>query len=450
LSDDIAAEIELLRRLVLQERGVDMVRLGPYLNLVYTDDQWYQQYPGIHKSRTIYDLANHQKPAAPPIEDIGHFMATFDVGSDPWRFVVAHYSRVFERFAFCDIGAQYGSAAMEIATFLRSLRAECRILSFEPGIAGDLTKRNFENNGFPEISFYQPAAGPVDGHVVLHREIGHSANNRIVNPARRRDWGSTSLPVRCVRVDTALKAQGAFGPTLAKIDTQGGEPGVLMGMSEVLNRHPVSMLLEYTPQAIESAVNPEEFVLGLLRTHHCFDTGVLNSRLVEVTPNNVTTHRRDVSASTDRWVDLLLIPNTLPGAAEICDRIRAVSHGTLEAEGAEGNIVIVPAAQGLVRQADFAGAINLLLKGGAPSHNGMTKYLLGYSLHRVGRHAEAEAQLRDALALGFNGALVNLALAYCRRAVGDATGAAEYFAKSEAIDPNHSGVADARKLFAAG
>src|SRR5215204_4040457 len=227
---DLSKQLDLLQRLVLQERSVDLIELGPFMNLVYTDDRWYTNFPDIYKNKSIYDLAKHQKPAADPIGDIDAFIAGFDIRDQPFRFLLAHYAKTFPNFTFCDIGAQYGTSAMSTCLFLRSLASNVKILAFEPGLASALTPLNFINNRFPEITFVPAAVGPVDGYVVLHRELGESENNRIVNPAHDTKRGSISLPVKCVRLDTILKEQGAFGPTVAKIDTQGGEPGVILGM----------------------------------------------------------------------------------------------------------------------------------------------------------------------------------------------------------------------------
>jgi FkbM family methyltransferase len=332
---DLPTEVGRLHRMVMEERSIDLVEDGPYLILHYTDE-WYASVPLECRNRTEYDLAGHQKPCAPIVDDVDRFFHSLDIAADPWGFMLAYYSRIFREFTVCDIGSHYGQTTMDTALALRSLRANAKLLSFEPGICGTLTPLNYENNGFREIYFYRAAVGPVDGHVVLYREIGQSENNRIVKLTSQH-WGAQSFPVRCIRIDTLFREIGAFGPTLAKIDTQGGEPGVIAGMIELMREHPVSMLMEYTPGAIFKTVNPVDFIRRLLQSHWCFDTGVEVARLVEVTPDTAEQHRRSVSASEKQWVDLLLLAKTAPGAEDAYARLKAAALMPVAAQARFGS-----------------------------------------------------------------------------------------------------------------
>ena len=271
------------------DRSVDLVELGPFMNMMWTDDAGYEAIAAEHKNKTIYDLASFTKPG--PRES-----------DDAFSTALAEFAGEYPDFTFCEVGAQYGSSTMETVRFFRHIGTEPAVFAFEPGTAAPLTPINFENNGFGEITFERAAIGPVDGWAILHRELGHSEDNRIVNPVRDRNRGSTSYPVRCWRLDTYLERAGRFGPLAAKIDTQGAEPGVLSGMARLMETQPVLMLMEYTPWAISPVVEPADFLRKLMRTHSVFDVH-LNE---EVT--NPEDHRDYVNSSTARWTDLLLKP----------------------------------------------------------------------------------------------------------------------------------------------
>jgi FkbM family methyltransferase len=321
------ADDSLIWRAIMQERSVDMIRLGPFMNIVHTDDNWYAGFPDQYKNQTIYDLAGHTCEPLPKITDIAGFLDEFDVKAQPYRYLAVVFVATFPAFCYCDIGAQYGTSAMEMARLFRSVGARPRQFAFEPGIASNLVPMNLVNNGFPEIEFHPVAIGPVDGFVVLHRELGASEDNRIVNPVRQRERGSMSFAVRCQRIDSFLRAQAAFGPALVKIDTQGAEPGVLAGMRELLGCHPVAGSIEFTPDAIRGATDPDAFVGQLLDTHYVFDQGVLDSRLQEITRSNLTGFGERVFNTPDRWVDLMLVPKAADALRGCVARLRAAQHG---------------------------------------------------------------------------------------------------------------------------
>jgi hypothetical protein len=176
-------------------------------------------------------------------------------------------------------------------------------------------------------NFYPTAIGPVNGFVVLHREMGASENNRIVNPVSRRERGDISVAVECQKVDSFLKTHDAFGPALVKIDTQGAEPGVLAGMRELLRLQPVAGTMEFTPDAIRGAADPDAFVQKLLETHYVFNQGVLDSRLEEITEGNLEGFGAHVFNTPHRWVDLMLVPKAVDALQEHVVRLRDAQHG---------------------------------------------------------------------------------------------------------------------------
>jgi FkbM family methyltransferase len=315
-----------LEKLVLQEKSVDLVQIGPFMNLVYTDDAWYATHQEEYKRKTIYDLARHSKPdfgiPCTAEEFIASCRNAYEVDQLLIAYMAAEYGSLF---TVCDIGIQYGSGCMVTALFLRRLGIANRIHAFDPGIAGALAPLNFENNGLAEsIDFHPVAVGPVDGYVVLHRELGHSEDNRIVSPLYSRERGSIALPTRCCRLDTVLQNVDAARPAYIKVDTQGAEPGVWAGMSNLLAAHTVLATLEYVPQVIAAERDPVDFVLELLSTHTVFDVGINGSRVTGVDQNTVTNFADMILKTPERWTDLALIDRRHPRHNLICRQLSAL------------------------------------------------------------------------------------------------------------------------------
>src|SRR5262249_15350870 len=143
---------------------------------------------------------------------------------DILELLVAFYS-LQEGATYFDIGCQYGTSAMEVALFLRSIGRKVPIFAFDCGLAGVLAPMNIENNGYHnEIVFYPAAIGSINKYVLVHRDLGFTADNRIVNGAFLWERGSLSLPVKCVTLDAFFESHHIDVPFIAKIDTQGAEP----------------------------------------------------------------------------------------------------------------------------------------------------------------------------------------------------------------------------------
>jgi FkbM family methyltransferase len=103
-------------------------------------------------------------------------------------------------------------------------------------------------------------------------------------------------------------------------------------------------------------------------------------------------------------------------------------------------------AEECVTAGSFAEAVEILAGPEAPD-TARAKYLLGFSLHRLGRHDEAEAHVQQAIKEGFDPLYPNLILAYCRHALGDAASAAKFLEQCDAIQADHPAVLAAKKLF---
>jgi FkbM family methyltransferase len=290
--------------------GIDLVADGPFMNLMFQDDVWYTKFTKPHsKLKRVQDLVGQRERAGAELAALA-VKRLNDPANYPYEYMVRYYSEAFGKIAVCDVGAHYGRTSMETASLLREIKADAKMYAFDAGIASQLTWRNFENNGFTDIDFRHAAVGPIDGHTVMYRQPGHAEDNAIL-----REAGAISFPVRCVQLDTVLEEKGGYVPTLAKIDTQGAEPGVLAGMRKLIAAQPVTMVLEFTPCRVVLQMPPELFIDELLLTHAIFDLGSSRDRLRLV--EDATAFTRDVWSR--QFADILAVPRNLPGYEEVVD-----------------------------------------------------------------------------------------------------------------------------------
>jgi len=318
-SSSVSADFEVLRRLVLQERQVDLVALGPFLNFMFIDDAAYKRLPSEVKRRSLADQEKFVKPA--PMQVIGPRQAV-----DAWtlrdpieRLLLASFL-LAERVTFLDVGCQYGTTAMQAALALRSLGSDAPVLAFDCGIAAMLAPLNIENNGFADqVHFEACAVGSIDGWVLVHRELEHSEDNRLVNPAFDSNRGSVSLPVRSTTLDR-LRAEGRVDRSfVAKIDTQGAEPAVIAGARRLMSQGRHAMILEFTPHALQSQVNPVDFASQFFSDHEVFDLSQARERVRRLRSNEVNAFVDSIVRSPSGYTDLLLLAKGF----EPCERVVA-------------------------------------------------------------------------------------------------------------------------------
>ena len=292
----------------------DLVWVDPYYVIAIADDIWHNSQPEQNRHRSIYELASHVHPrgTAAAVDPYSRSV----IRADAYRAAVAHYAAVYGSFTICDVGAHLGITAMDTVNHAIAAGGTVKAFAFDAGAASELTWRNFENNGFGDIVFERAAVGDVDGHGIMYSEPGESVGNRVIL------GGSASSPVRFLKLDTYLKEKGAFGPATVKIDVQGAEPGVLSGMRALLDQHPVTLMMEFTPWALrQSGTHPFELLSALSRTHHIFDLGYNRERMIEVRDPGELLQR--VDSAHPYWCDVLLVPYDLKDGERFLDALQA-------------------------------------------------------------------------------------------------------------------------------
>ena len=236
----------------MQDRRVDLVRMGPFLNLLYREDMAHRDLADADKEQPLSALEQHAVTWSP--EDANTFLASWRrEGGDVLKLLVASFAVHCGQADFVDVGCQYGNLSMNMTLFIRSLALNVNVYAFDCGISRGLAACNFANNGFADdIRFYPLAVGAMNGFVAVHRNLGHSEGNRIGAALSGWEYGSTDEVVRCLTLDSLAEIGRPDRATILKIDTEGGEQAVLRGASRIVNHSPCALMIEFTPAAFRN------------------------------------------------------------------------------------------------------------------------------------------------------------------------------------------------------
>lgn len=185
---------------------------------------------------------------------------------DPFFKLARRYPELFADGAVLDVGANCGYTAMVLARTSAS-----KVYAFEPDaeniamLEKVLASRNLQSR----VEVVAAAVGAEDGFVDLWRNECHHADHRIATSAFKA--GGDSSPVQTVQVplvsvDSFVTKKVSGNISFIKVDVQGFELPVCLGMREVLSRHPnITCAFEYCPAQIEElGFSPHE-VLDFFR-----------------------------------------------------------------------------------------------------------------------------------------------------------------------------------------
>ena len=316
------AENELLNvredlRFLLSERVVDVVEIGPFLIFMYEDDLGYQLLSDRRKKK--YSLQGRHESKPPPAADLEQFIRGWTPAGSAKQRLLAHFLKHLPDFTVVDVGCQYGTSAMSMGRFIESFSFPNTVYAFDPGLAGRLAPHNILNNGLSKrVRFYPYAVSNHDGCTLVFHHVGHSENNRIVNPSRTR----FTTPVQAVSLDGFVDRQKISGALFVKIDTQGAEEEVFQGMRRIMKERFVAGITEFIPSALRSRVAPIDFLSKLLRDHIIYDVSTSDTIGAPVSLSNAKEFIDTVEQSPDRWTDLAFIPKGLPAREELLDAFK--------------------------------------------------------------------------------------------------------------------------------
>jgi|SRR5690349_15965347 len=175
----------------------------------------------------------------------------------------ACFTRVIDEVkpsVFIDIGANFG-----YYTLVAADRGVVRVVAVEasPRIAATLRRTVALNHLVPRVQVVAAALSDRDGTLTfwLNRQE-HNFGTGSLLP--RPDLGeSESVEVPCHSGD-ALFAHLASGPTLVKVDVEGGEQLVLQGMTRFLARVRPTLAIEVHPLQLRSSGHSAEQLIRFL------------------------------------------------------------------------------------------------------------------------------------------------------------------------------------------
>jgi len=173
---------------------------------------------------------------------------------DPFGMLVHRHPELFSGGNVLDIGANIGYTA---SVFVGAAESHYKVYAFEPEDFNFRMLQRVADSIDPagKIVPVKAAVGDRDEDVELWRNQVHHADHRIVTPQFRRSIPAGALQrVRMMKIDSYVAAQGAHFPiAFIKVDVQGFELPVCLGMEESLDANPAAVVaLEYTPGAMKA------------------------------------------------------------------------------------------------------------------------------------------------------------------------------------------------------
>ncbi len=157
-----------------------------------------------------------------------------------------------------DIGANIGYYTVMAAHFVGP---SGKVIAFEPDEqSGEILKKNIVVNKFNNVSYVNKALSDKKGFTRLYVSDENRGDNRIYNPKDGRKY----VEVEIITLDEYLPKETKVD--LIKIDVQGAEFLVLLGMEQTITKSKTLIIFtEFWPQAIiEIGKSPEEFLKKLI------------------------------------------------------------------------------------------------------------------------------------------------------------------------------------------
>jgi FkbM family methyltransferase len=167
---------------------------------------------------------------------------------------------------FLDVGANIGYFTVLAA---KHLGPSGRVVAFEPEPRNfEILKKNVDLNGLENVRIENYAAVDREQNLTLYLSSYNFGDHRIFdsdddsmeNRGRRQE----RVQVRGVRLDEYLR-EHRFAPDFIKIDVQGAEQSVLMGLAETLSEdRDIRLLLEFWPHGMRQfGTDPVELLKRL-------------------------------------------------------------------------------------------------------------------------------------------------------------------------------------------
>ena len=148
--------------------------------------------------------------------------------------------RIRKGMTILDVGADIGYYTL---LFAKRVGADGRVIAFEPIPAARATlQQNILLNAYNNVSILDYALYDSEGIVVLEGPLDVSR----INPSKQ-ETGEDGLKIRTRSFDRCVGELSLDRIDMAKIDVEGAELNVLMGMVNTLEKHHPALLVEVHP-----------------------------------------------------------------------------------------------------------------------------------------------------------------------------------------------------------
>lgn len=325
----LADRLALLESVAGFAKNIDLIRFDDFFYFVYEDDI-------PHYSNPPDTWRQHTKLCPTEISSLVASARASDARRDLHRTdavarAIWSMAKTGQPVNLIYVGCSYGFHVMKVADFVLKQKLNCRIVAFDPGLAGTLTAPTLRLNQLHNVEFFNLAVSSTDSHAIMQQIVGHSEDNKLVNivdsPLR------ISRLVETVTLDAFCAQHGIAGPTVLVIDTQGNEPQVIAGAARYLKNNVSVIVSEFTPWALGARMLAQDYVALLSNYGDVYNLGVVEHRAANVhdaaalpslLQERVTAENRDafsgrVLREPPHWTDVLVIPEDHALGRQVAD-----------------------------------------------------------------------------------------------------------------------------------
>ena len=249
----------------------------------------------------------------------------------PLDAVFEHHWRCGLEFTLIDVGAKYGLSTIAAANYIHAHGHNSPIIAFEPGAAADLIGRNLTMNQLDSrVVLELKAVSDRCGEAVIYSEPDHPEDNHIIRRNIDRPFDTKLVPT--TSLDSYTERSEIRPPIVLKVDTQGAEWEVWVGMRALVQSGLVTLMTEFTPWTFEGRAEPTRFLRELSEHYHIVNINPKNmagsfkeseADFQLIIPESFEVFTQSVAASAFGWTDLLCIPQRLPHSSQLLETIVA-------------------------------------------------------------------------------------------------------------------------------